>query len=529
MNEFGQYTPPEITKRKIPFEMYDISGQDQITEGSFHRYLKDKEQDDAITRQNQKVMDYIAKFNDIERGKDMYTKEEYLSLFCDAMSSSDTNIQKSAIPSYRLRLDDEKVPLVEAAIDNPNVDINVLDEIIADGPRKYLPFIIRKHINIDDPKIRKLITHSISSCPREARADLIREGLENLHIDVQREVIGQIHFTPHEERTSLIIEGLNNPDIQVQLEAAYNIYAAPSSEQVPLREKVSQRIKEGLDNPDINIQDTAMEMVQFAQREEIKELWAIVSQRIKEGLNSPDASVQLIAADMIDYISSDQEREKFNKMVTSRIRENLKSPDNAVQKIAIEMIRLVPNEDGDALCKSVIAMGLGEMLVEHPLYDKKDITKEKFSRQAFDKTGSGTTLIGGDLKHKTILRHIGPAAFLTWQKIFEDYELWRENGFDYVPIEPIQSYRLNKKGLVDVYSGVLDLSLGEWLVQTSRFEHELEFEKERLIEVLESQQVEHGHIHDANFCLRFFRDEKGNIDFTKVPRIYLIDFDQAVS
>ena len=34
---------------------------------------------------------------------------------------------------------------------------------------------------------------------------------------------------------------------------------------------------------------------------------------------------------------------------------------------------------------------------------------------------------------------------------------------------------------------------------------------------------------DANFCLRFFRDENGKVDFDKIPRLYLIDFDQAIS
>lgn len=32
----------------------------------------------------------------------------------------------------------------------------------------------------------------------------------------------------------------------------------------------------------------------------------------------------------------------------------------------------------------------------------------------------------------------------------------------------------------------------------------------------------------ANFCLRFYRDENGNVDINKIPRIYLVDFDKAV-
>lgn len=121
-------------------------------------------------------------------------------------------------------------------------------------------------------------------------------------------------------------------------------------------------------------------------------------------------------------------------------------------------------------------------------------------------------------------------AFLAWQKIYENHQVWENNGFDYVPIEPIQSYRLNKKGLVDVFSGVLDLSLAKWLEYSSRmFEEELTKQRDKIISVLESQNISHGHTHNYNFVLRFFRNKDGNPDLNQVPRLYAIDFDAAVS
>ena len=54
--------------------------------------------------------------------------------------------------------------------------------------------------------------------------------------------------------------------------------------------------------------------------------------------------------------------------------------------------------------------------------------------------------------------------------------------------------------------------------------------KQEVIEkVLLSQEISHGHPHDGNFCLRFFRDQENRPDFTRTPRLYLIDFDQAIS
>ena len=172
-------------------------------------------------------------------------------------------------------------------------------------------------------------------------------------------------------------------------------------------------------------------------------------------------------------------------------------------------------------------MGFDKELIKPPLYNK-DIDTEHFSRQAFEKTGSGTTLVGGKLKDKAIVRHIKPKAFLAWQRLYEDYTLWQNAGFDYVPIEPILSYRLNKEGLVDVFSGVLDLNLSKW-EKTDMFTDKLQQQKDKILEVLDTLNIQHGHAHEQNFCLRFFRDENGGIDFKRIPRLYLIDFDQAVS
>jgi len=84
--------------------------------------------------------------------------------------------------------------------------------------------------------------------------------------------------------------------------------------------------------------------------------------------------------------------------------------------------------------------------------------------------------------------------------------------------------------LVDVFSGVLDLSFRQWeKISTGLFVDELREQRGKIISVLKSQGITHGHTHDGNFVLRFFRDENGNPDINKTPRIYAIDFDMAVS
>lgn len=80
-----------------------------------------------------------------------------------------------------------------------------------------------------------------------------------------------------------------------------------------------------------------------------------------------------------------------------------------------------------------------------------------------------------------------------------------------------------------MYSGVLDLNLVDWSRITNLFSEELEAQRQKILKILEDQHVNHGHPNKSNFVLRFFRDADGKPDFTKVPRLYLIDFDQAVS
>jgi len=217
-------------------------------------------------------------------------------------------------------------------------------------------------------------------------------------------------------------------------------------------------------------------------------------------------------------------------LVSEKIKQALSQENFEVQRKAAEMILYAPKQERAALLKIAFDAGLGNELVKSPLYDKSNLDKERFKRKAFEKTGSETTLVGGPLKDKLIIRHIKSGAFLAWQKIYENHQVWKDNGFEYVPIEPIQSYRLNKEGLVDVFSGVLDLSLAKWLeVSRGMFEKELTQQRDKIISILESQGIGHGHTHDSNFVLRFFRNKDGNPDVNQVPRLYAIDFDAAVS
>ncbi|KKW46364.1 hypothetical protein A2766_02835 [Candidatus Kaiserbacteria bacterium RIFCSPHIGHO2_01_FULL_58_22] len=296
----------------------------------------------------------------------------------------------------------------------------------------------------------------------------------------------------------------------------------------PKQERASL-IKQALSQEDPEVQRKAAEMILCAPEQEQASLQLLVLEKIKQALSQEDPEVQRKAAGMIRYVP-EQERASLQLLVLEKIKQALSQEDPEVQRKAAEMILCAPKQERASLIKIAFYAGLGNEIVKSPLYDNSNFDKERFKRKMFEKTGSETTLVGGTLKDKLIIRHVKPSAFLAWQKIYENHQVWKNNGFDYVPIEPIQSYRLNKKGLVDVFSGVLDLSLAQWAeVSGYMFMEELGKQKHNIISVLERQGIRHGHTHDRNFVLRFFRNKDGNSDLNQVPRLYAIDFDAAFS
>ena len=52
--------------------------------------------------------------------------------------------------------------------------------------------------------------------------------------------------------------------------------------------------------------------------------------------------------------------------------------------------------------------------------------------------------------------------------------------------------------------------------------------KKEIVNVLLKMKITHGHVNDANFCLRFSRNKNSIPDINILPRIYLIDFDKAI-
>ncbi|HCB55551.1 TPA: hypothetical protein DEP26_01060 [Candidatus Uhrbacteria bacterium] len=313
-------------------------------------------------------------------------------------------------------------------------------------------------------------------------------GLKDQAVSVRHNCAEMIQYTPESERTRLIETGLKDQDISVRLSCAQMIQYAPESEQEALKKHLAGILKMGLKDQDIYVRDYSAQMIQYASESERTEL-------IEMGLKDQDEYVRRNCAQMIQY-----------------------APESE-QKGLKEQARVLGYEFVDP----------HDLALQTPLYKK---TPQGFLRKQFEKTGSGTTLLGGELKERVIVRSIEPQTLMSWKEAFENREFWKKKGFEIVPVEPIVGIKPSKKGIkeVHVFTRVIPgPSVAKWEEATSLWRNEIETQKKTIIEGLAELKIEHGHLHDGNFVLYFHRTPDGKADLSKPPMVYVIDFDQAVS
>jgi hypothetical protein len=332
-------------------------------------------------------------------------------------------------------------------------------------------------------------------------------------VQMALKVIGMIQHIPEQEREQLLQFALKNERPEVQFVVMEMIVYVPEQER-------TQLVKQGLENTIINIQLEAIKMIQYVPEQERAQL-------VKQGLKSISINTKLEVIKMIQYIP-EQERAQLIKQVLQ------KTSINMMQLEAIKMIQYVPEQERKELIDMVISMYASNntihndnMAINHPLYKKWT----EYFKKPFYKSWSELTVFwdNSKLTNKIIMRTLPYSCFIVWQKAFEWYKIWLEAWFDYVPIEPIMDYSQCKENLdIDVYAQVLDNSLNQrWERCVLLYYNYLCAQKESICKTLRKMWITHGHLHDGNFCIRFVRKEDWSIDYTKIPRLYLIDRDRA--
>jgi len=191
------------------------------------------------------------------------------------------------------------------------------------------------------------------------------------------------------------------------------------------------------------------------------------------------------------------------------------------RKKAFSLLKLNSSE-----CKSIVSSGLYKR-------DPEKVGFREISNLKGTESIDGTLTLSSKLYDKGLIRRIKSRPFMAWHKAFSSPKKWNDAGFDYVPVEPIMSFSPTQNGKsMDVSVATLDMTLSRYISSFDNKPTRLLEMKDRILQTLREIGAPFApgtprHEHNSNFCLRFARTESGDIDFSKEPRLYIIDFDHS--
>lgn len=363
---------------------------------------------------------------------------------------------------------------------------------------------------------------------------LLREDFQGINqLSETRKAENQLKYSDQVELYDLLSTFLDSPDIEIRRVAVKNISKTNAQEEILLQQKADVIIEQAISSDDIQVSRIGMNMIDCASAGMRDKLIDISYHQIVRGLDSGDILKQKVLAKKINILPEDKRIEQFNVLYVEMLKW-LKTKDVFAIRSVSQMVRYLPldmqgefkkllgqfyetNKNNPELIKSGVYYGLGFA----------DLSKQ--NRVNFSKTGSRMILLFAEkLKYRVLIRTVEDSCFLEWKRAYEASGLWKSIGFDYVPVEPIVSYSGKKDGTTNCVTGILDLNYDEWLsISGGKFKVELDTQKKKIDEGLKLLSIKHGHLNDDNYCLRFYRDIEGNIDFSKIPKIMVIDFDRA--
>lgn len=132
-------------------------------------------------------------------------------------------------------------------------------------------------------------------------------------------------------------------------------------------------------------------------------------------------------------------------------------------------------------------------------------------------------------ENNTIIREMFLSSYLTWKEAFEATDEWENLG--YVPIENISNVyyfkpSINKVGIeTKVIKGP---NVAQWFLCGGSFKKEILKQIKKIESTLSKIGIDHGHPHYGNYVLLFERDKNGEVDISRFPRVYLVDFDWVI-
>ncbi len=505
-NEVQPSTPETAdAKRRTAFlankEMYRLSGSAELVEQDFDRYSTSNAEVDAA------LPDIIEK---CLRSSDLHEKLSGIKLLPFIPETIDITSLVQEI------FDDPMLGASQAVPFIPRANQEVRDKL-----EGIMFWRVDERLRHRDYSVRQEGVKFIPAVPSNERGPFIVKALQDTDFDVRNAGVEAIPSAPLEDRASLIEKAMNDPVQELQLRAVKLISDAKPSDRLHL-------IELALPGKWV-IREAAVKCIRDLAPDEQVAVWGRLIPMIEDGLRSKNAATARFAADLIPEVPI-EERQRLIKSAMEHEDLGVRATveESKRKQVGFAAADMLSDEDEAQIER------LKELASTTPLYQGQP---EQFFRRPFEKTGTETTLLDRvlgqedvSLRNRAIIRHIDLEAYLNWRRVYEAAGVWKKHGFDYVPIEPIVKVRLNKSGGVDVVTRVVQgPAIATWARGSKLYNHLITEQTKKIDDVLDELGVAHGHTHGGNYLIHLQRDTEGNVDFEQIPRIYLIDFDQAVS
>lgn len=495
---------------------YHLSGDPELTQRDFERYEKSQERVQKETPtfivEGLKHGDLSARLGMIEvlaqaPEDQRETLQEYvIPTILETLRLKQSENEKEELSHYENKRkalmlipqisEQQRFHLFKKIFQDKNIEISPNNDIVKlintfpeneqEKIRKELFKRLKQDINDEDILTRWSVITMIEIAPKTDQLSLIEQALQDRNVHLRCEVVKHISRIQGEDKQRLFEQTFNDREAEVRTRAAKefcrDIWKAPKIDRPKLIEQARQ-----IQNSDLS---TAIEKY------------------ISLGLLDTDFKV-----DLDDHSVTLETSPK----------------DSDQTQYAQDLIKYLTQTNPELLQQWKTLAQIT------PLY--KDV-QEPFFVKPFSKTGSGTTLLDQgfvegheSLRNRAIIRHIDVGPYQGWKRAYEDVEFWKNHGFDYVPVEPIVKATLNPQTYrVDVVTRVFPApSVAIWNQNVELYTQAIDEQVEKIKKALEALGVDHGHTHEDNFIVYFDRDEHGEPILENPPKVYVIDFDRAIS
>jgi HEAT repeat protein len=543
--------------RKVAASMIEFTEKEEkerLQEKLTYIILEGLESNDPYTREMAAKMIKFAKEEDVETlilyGKDdrwgaskivagmiEFAKEEdRANLISQELKSDNWDIKEKAARAIKLAKEEDRGRL-------QNELKNVISEELESGSPytrriaiKIIKFareenrggLILKGLQDDDWNVQEMAARVIEFAKKEDRGvlqdelkNIVLKGSEDSDPYTRKMVARIIEFAKEEDRGELILKGSENSDSSVR---EITISMAKFAKEEDRKGFILKGLKDGW-----YVKRMAAGMIEFAREEDREELQEELKNVILKGLKEDNWHIQRVVAGMIEF-AREEDKEELQEELKNVILEKLESDDWNTQEV-VEMIKLAKEVDlGELLQKADKHIDSYrdqlKTVKNHPFYTYRDGSPKPIN------TNNGVNIAREPkLTGKAYMKTTNFKSFFIQKEAFEAYDVWKELGFDHIPVESILDYSVTNEDEIRSFNKLYDDPLYKVDTTDVYFMHKKAIDDQisRIMKGLNILGINLVGLSNKHICVSWERTSEGDYNLSKPPKLFLVNWNWAES